>query len=84
MVHIMIPIMPLKRAKLFQTGRSQAVRLPKEFRFKGDSVLVRREGASVILEPDGWPEDYLASFAGVPANLKRPHQGKVDRRPKLG
>lgn len=80
----MISIMPIKRAKLFQTGRSQAVRLPKEFRFKGEAVLVRREGTSVILEPDGWPDDYLGSFAGVPADFKRPRQGKVDRRPKLG
>ncbi|HSZ81665.1 MAG TPA: AbrB/MazE/SpoVT family DNA-binding domain-containing protein, partial [Polyangia bacterium] len=46
----------MKRAKLFMTGRSQAVRLPKEFRFAGESVLVRREGRAVILEPDGWPE----------------------------
>jgi antitoxin VapB len=72
-----------RRAKLFQTGRSQAVRLPKEFRFNGDSVLIRRAGASVILEPDGWPEDYVASFSGVSADFKRPRQGKIDRRPKL-
>jgi len=38
-------------AKLFKNGRSQAVRLPKEFRFTGDEVLVRREGEAVILEP---------------------------------
>ena len=80
----MIPTMAPKRAKLFQTGRSQAVRLPKEFRFKGDSVLVRRQGASVILEPDDWPDDYVASFAGVPAEFERPHQGKVERRPRFG
>jgi antitoxin VapB len=80
----MISTMTPQRAKLFQTGRSQAVRLPKEFRFKGDSVLVRRHGASVILEPDDWPEDYVASFAGVPAEFERPRQGKVDRRPRFG
>ena len=38
-------------AKLFWNGRSQAVRLPKEFRFEGDSVRVRRMGAWVLLEP---------------------------------
>lgn len=38
-------------AKIFMTGRSQAVRLPKEFRFDGDAVRIRREGATVILEP---------------------------------
>jgi antitoxin VapB len=45
-----------KRAKLFQTGRSQAVRLPKEFRFEGTEVRIRRAGQTVVLEPisDDW------------------------------
>ena len=38
-------------AKLFKTGRSQAVRLPKEFRFKGKEVRIRRFGQGVLLEP---------------------------------
>jgi antitoxin VapB len=38
-------------AKLFRNGRSQAVRLPKEFRFAGDKVRVRRVGEGVLLEP---------------------------------
>ncbi len=38
-------------AKLFWTGRSQAVRLPKEFRFEGKEVHIRRLGEAVILEP---------------------------------
>ena len=38
-------------AKLFQHGGSQAVRLPKAFRFEGTEVSVRREGEAVILEP---------------------------------
>lgn len=39
-------------AKLFRNGRSQAVRLPKEFRFAGDRVRVRRvSGGGVLLEP---------------------------------
>lgn len=49
------------KAKLFWNGRSQAVRLPKEFRFRGDEVLVRREGDAVILEPvprREWPKGY--------------------------
>ncbi len=41
----------VKTAKLFWNGRSQAVRLPKEFRFQGEEVLIRRVGAAVILEP---------------------------------
>ena len=38
-------------AKLFWTGRSQAVRLPKGFRLTGDEVRIRRHGAAIILEP---------------------------------
>ena len=38
-------------AKLFMHGRSQAVRLPKEFRFEGTEVLVSKVGDKVILEP---------------------------------
>ncbi len=45
-----------KTAKLFWTGRSQAVRLPKEFRFEGSEVRIRKDGDRVILEPgeEGW------------------------------
>jgi len=39
------------RAKLFWIGRSQAVRLPKEFRIEGVRVSIRRMGAGVLLEP---------------------------------
>lgn len=38
-------------AKLFRNGRSQAVRLPKEFRFEGDRVRVRRVPEGVLLQP---------------------------------
>lgn len=38
-------------AKVFRNGRSQAVRLPKEFRFEGDAVRVRRVPEGVLLEP---------------------------------
>lgn len=38
-------------AKLFRNGRSQAVRLPQEFRFPGDRVRVRRVAHGVLLEP---------------------------------
>jgi antitoxin VapB len=41
----------MAEAKLFWNGRSQAVRLPKEFRFEGDRVRVSRMGAGVLLEP---------------------------------
>jgi antitoxin VapB len=38
-------------AKLFRNGRSQALRLPQEFRFEGDRVHIRRVGDEVILRP---------------------------------
>jgi antitoxin VapB len=38
-------------AKIFRNGRSQAVRLPKEFRFAGDCVRVRRVPGGVLLQP---------------------------------
>lgn len=49
------------KAKLFRNGRSQAVRLPKEFRLPGEEVLIRKEGNAVILEPiekSAWPRGY--------------------------
>jgi len=38
-------------AKIFWSGRSQAVRIPKEFRFQGELVHIRRHGNAIILEP---------------------------------
>lgn len=38
-------------AKLFWTGNSQALRLPKAFRFSGDEVRIRKQGNRVIIEP---------------------------------
>lgn len=41
----------MQTAKVFWSGRSQAVRLPKEFHFDTDEVRIRRHGNAVILEP---------------------------------
>ena len=41
----------METAKVFWSGRSQAVRLPKAFRFESDEVRIRRHGDAVILEP---------------------------------
>lgn len=61
------------------------MRLPAEFRFDGDTVLVHREGSAVILEPAReWPDGYVESFTGVPEDFQRPPQGKVEKRRKLG
>lgn len=42
----------MQTAKLFQNGRSQAVRLPKEYNFSGNDVLIQKVGSSVILFPN--------------------------------
>lgn len=73
-----------KTAKVFVTGRSQAVRLPKEFRFKGNEVRIRKEGSAVILESinEDWDwlkdihavvdEDFEKAVAEQPDDQKRP------------
>ncbi|MDX8523492.1 antitoxin [Mesorhizobium sp. MSK_1335] len=42
---------PPKEAKLFRNNRSQAVRIPVEFEFPGDKVLINREGDRLVIEP---------------------------------
>lgn len=41
----------METAKLFRNGKSQAVRLPKEFRFSSDKVYIKRVGKAVVLLP---------------------------------
>ena len=55
----------METAKIFWSGRSQAVRLPKGFRFKTETVRIRRHGASVILEPVATDWDWLNEIAGA-------------------
>lgn len=72
------------RAKLFQNGGSQAVRLPKACRFTiaQREVLVRREGRRVILEPaDEWSAEFRACRGSVSEALPRPKQAKLTRLP---
>lgn len=53
----------MKTAKLFQNGQSQAVRLPKEFRFAGKEVYIQRRGNAVVLLPMDAPwQTLLASL----------------------
>jgi antitoxin VapB len=65
----------MSTAKLFRNGRSQAVRLPREFRFEGDEVNIRRVGKKVILEPKKrrhWPKGYWTSWSRVPEDFDAP------------
>jgi len=63
------------RAKVFWSGPSQAVRLPKAFRFNTDEVTIRKVGDALILEPvlkRAWPLGYAAGFANMPEDFERP------------
>ncbi len=75
----------MKTAKLFQNGQSQAVRLPKEFRFKDDYVFVKKTGNVVMLIPakDSWESlfDSLNKFSDdFMAERKQP---KLQKREDL-
>jgi len=54
----------VKTAKLFRNGQSQAVRLPKEFRFEEDHVYIRRSGNAVLLIPARGSWDSLVASLG--------------------
>ncbi|MGH6870138.1 MAG: type II toxin-antitoxin system antitoxin VapB [Rhizomicrobium sp.] len=57
----------MKTAKIFMSGRSQAVRLPKEFRFEGKEVRVRKVGNGVMLEP--MKKNWEAIFAEIDKHI---------------
>ncbi len=71
-------------AKLFRNGRSQAVRLPREFRFEGDCVRVRRVSGGVLLQPfitdtAKWFEE-MDRWAAEPFMASGRKQPKTPRR----
>lgn len=66
------------RAKLFKTGGSQAVRLPRKYRFQGPKeVLIRRQGRRVVLEsvPPSWSRRFL-ELAGSARDFPYPPEPK--------
>lgn len=77
-------------AKIFQSGNSQAVRLPKDFRFDVEEVEVSREGDAVILRPrpdasHRWASLHAAVERGVGADFMASgrDQPKEQERPEL-
>ena len=65
---------------LFTNGRSQAVRIPKELRFEGREVSIRRLGDGVLLmpvKPSSWPEGFFESIRIDDDHFTRPDQGKL-------
>ena len=78
---------PMQTAKLFKNGRSQAVRLPKEFRFEGEEVYVKRVAGGVVLlsRSDPWAsvaEAYALADPKHPIRrLKAPAQKRTFKWP---
>jgi len=59
-------------AKIFLNGRSQAIRLPKEFRFEGKEVFIKKVGDKVILssKPDSWTDFFMSGEKADPDFMK--------------
>jgi antitoxin VapB len=76
--------MPPTRAKVFWSGNSQAVRIPKDFRIDGDEVLIEKDDDRLIVKPlrRRWSRQFLESF-GAAADLKRPRQPRPQRRARV-
>lgn len=72
----------MQTAKLFKNGRSQAVRLPKEFRFEGDEVYVKRVAGGVILlsKDDPWASISEAYALADPKHPVRRRRGAEQKR----
>lgn len=74
--------MKTKVAKIFMNGRSQAVRLPKEFRFDCGEVIIRKKGDDVILSPrrESWDvffthtplpsDDFMTTRESIPPQVR--------------
>jgi antitoxin VapB len=75
-----------QRAKIFNNGGSQAVRLPKACRFPEGQreVLVRRIGKKVVLEPveppDEWTPEFLSSLGSVTEEIPRPPSTSIAKK----
>lgn len=87
MVYIIIYSMP-RTAKLFRNGRSQAVRLPSEYRFEGSEVFVRRDPATgdVILSrrPESWKDFFaLLKTADVPEDFLSDREDAAPQKREL-
>ena len=72
-------VVTMDTAKLFKSGRSQAVRLPREYRMAGQAVAVRHFGSGVLLLPlkEGWDtlEEALSDFEpGLKLRREQPAQ----------
>jgi antitoxin VapB len=76
----------VKTAKLFKNGQSQAVRLPKEFRFKGESVFIQHLGNCVVLVPrqNPWASMFEATKLFTDDFMSEREQGAQPDRESFG
>lgn len=73
----------MRTAKLFKNGDSQAVRLPKEFRFAGDEVFIKRVGSAIVLLPKAKSWDTLIeSLKKFPADFMHEREQPMDVEPR--
>lgn len=72
----------MKIAKIFKNGRSQAVRLPKEFRFIDDEVYIKKIGDSVVLLPknSSWNSMLESLNLFTPNYLEKRNQPELQKR----
>ncbi|MER2565754.1 MAG: hypothetical protein ABTQ32_33835 [Myxococcaceae bacterium] len=77
-------------AKVFWSGRSQAIRIPQEYRLSCREVRIHREGKNLVLEPveeqtdeNGWPLKFLEFFRGVEPD-ERLDLGDRTKKPERG
>ncbi len=73
----------MNTAKLFTNGKSQAVRLPREFKFNGSEVYIKRIGSNVVLIPkdnpwasladslDKFSDDFMADRQQPPVQVRK-------------
>ena len=74
----------MKAARLFKNGKSQAVRLPKEYRLKGDRVLVKRVGNALVLIPLKEPWTPLLESLSQFSKDFMESRGQVNQKPREG
>ena len=75
------------KVKIFTSGNSQAIRLPKKFRLSGQTARIQRRGKSLLITPeeDVWArfDRGVAGLSGAMADFKREQPDRPDRRKSL-
>ena len=76
----------MKTTEIISIGGKQAVTLPDDYRFAGDTVSIRKEGDAVILEPvraENWPQGFFESIRISDSAFARPCQPELPMAPSI-